>query len=523
MGAAPGRGLLRARPSRPPRADEVTGLRRGRRGARRGAWLRRSAAATCPRSHELFVAVTATGHAREEDALVGRDGARPGDSIGVTGALGGAGAGLLLLERKLGGLDAGAGRGADRAPACARALESRPAGRSRAAGVHAMIDVSDGIASDAVRLAERSGVLVEVLLAQTPDRGRRGGRRRAGRPRPDRARGDRRRGLRAALRGAGRGGEADRDGSGQGWRAGHLDRSCSRGNRRQAAWRRRNGAVAPWLGPPGPVAGPSCASLMMIATATRSGSTVYEWHASCRLRFRCFRFRVVFMALHRGYRRSLKPAPYDCRPTGRPAVPGRTAGSRRDEASRTLIATVALTVLPAAAAQAALVGEFDAAIRNVRPWGAYTVVASARVYDTTGAPAPRLARATVHFPYGASLRSRFLTSRYFCDAREAGRRSRPRDLPRGRVCVRFAPARRPSRDRGAGSRRASGSSSHRAARGARRRHESRDRDPRPGERALPCLELRRAARFSGPRAAHRLELRLPPRAAHDPAAAAADR
>ena len=83
---------------------------------------------------------------------------------------------------------------------------------------------------------------------------------------------------------------------------------------------------------------------------------------------------------------------------------------------RTLIATVALTVLPAAAAQAALVGEFDAAIRNVRPWGAYTVVASARVYDTTGAPAPRLARATVHFPYGASLRSRFLTSRYFCDA-----------------------------------------------------------------------------------------------------------
>jgi hypothetical protein len=66
-------------------------------------------------------------------------------------------------------------------------------------------------------------------------------------------------------------------------------------------------------------------------------------------------------------------------------------------------------------AQARLVGEFDAAIRNVRPWGAYTVVASARVYDTTGVPAPRLASATVHFPRGASLRDAFLSSRYWCD------------------------------------------------------------------------------------------------------------
>ena len=111
--------------------------------------------------------MTATGHAREEDTLVGRGGARPGDSIGVTGALGGAGAGLLLLERKLGGLDAELGEAL-----IARQLRPRPrveAGRAlAAAGVHAMIDVSDGIASDAVRLAERSGVLVEVLLSQIP-------------------------------------------------------------------------------------------------------------------------------------------------------------------------------------------------------------------------------------------------------------------------------------------------------------------------------------------------------------------
>jgi len=83
---------------------------------------------------------------------------------------------------------------------------------------------------------------------------------------------------------------------------------------------------------------------------------------------------------------------------------------------RLLISTLLLlAVAPAQGAQGKLVGEFDAAIRNVQPWGAYTVVASGRVYDTTGAPAPRLANATVHFPRGASLRSAFLSRRYWCD------------------------------------------------------------------------------------------------------------
>jgi hypothetical protein len=83
---------------------------------------------------------------------------------------------------------------------------------------------------------------------------------------------------------------------------------------------------------------------------------------------------------------------------------------------RRLFALAFLVLLvPAGHADAKLVGEFDAAIRNVRTWGGYTVVASARVYDTTGAPAPRLARAIVHFPRGASLRRRFLSRRYFCD------------------------------------------------------------------------------------------------------------
>lgn len=78
-------------------------------------------------------------------------------------------------------------------------------------------------------------------------------------------------------------------------------------------------------------------------------------------------------------------------------------------------AWLALVLAPVPAAQADLVGQFDAAIRNIRPWGAYTVVASTSVYETSGAPAPRLASAVVHFPRGASLRGAFLRKRFFCD------------------------------------------------------------------------------------------------------------
>jgi thiamine-monophosphate kinase len=119
------------------------------------------------RGDELVVSVTATGHADDEAELVGRDGARAGDRVGVTGALGGAAAGRILLERKLGGLDAETG-----AALIARQVRPRPAieaGQALArAGSDAMIDVSDGIASDAARIAERSGVLVEVLLDTLP-------------------------------------------------------------------------------------------------------------------------------------------------------------------------------------------------------------------------------------------------------------------------------------------------------------------------------------------------------------------
>jgi thiamine-monophosphate kinase len=110
------------------------------------------------RAPVLTLAITVVGHAASPERLVGRDGAEPGDVLVLSGELGGAAAGLLLLER----------------PDLASAVPERAAGGLRlrqlapsprlatglalaAGGARAMIDLSDGLGGDAVHLAAASG------------------------------------------------------------------------------------------------------------------------------------------------------------------------------------------------------------------------------------------------------------------------------------------------------------------------------------------------------------------------------
>jgi thiamine-monophosphate kinase len=90
----------------------------------------------------LTASMTVVGWATDVDRVVGRDGAEVGDLVGVTGRLG--------------------GRPARPWP---RLREGRALAR---AGAKAMIDLSDGLASDAGHVGRASGVSVEIELSRLP-------------------------------------------------------------------------------------------------------------------------------------------------------------------------------------------------------------------------------------------------------------------------------------------------------------------------------------------------------------------
>ena len=117
------------------------------------------------RAAVITISVTLLGEAQR---VVPRNGGRPGDLLYVSGTLGDARLGLRLLKR---GIGPGAGSGTDH---LLRAfLDPRPqTALGRRLGVlepvSAMIDLSDGLSLDLVRLCRESGCGAEIDLGKLP-------------------------------------------------------------------------------------------------------------------------------------------------------------------------------------------------------------------------------------------------------------------------------------------------------------------------------------------------------------------
>lgn len=178
MGGRPSLALIALGLGSGLKAEWLGGLYRGIADACRQYGLKIGGGDTF-RTDRLTLAVTVLG-TPPKDGVVGRRGAREGDLLYVTGELGDAAAGLAYLkarqlEGRLKGKTRKSGRGKTAEEmAVALARLNRPVARlaegeaAAGAGASAMIDVSDGLAGDAIHLAAASGVGVTIHAEALP-------------------------------------------------------------------------------------------------------------------------------------------------------------------------------------------------------------------------------------------------------------------------------------------------------------------------------------------------------------------
>jgi thiamine-monophosphate kinase len=111
------------------------------------------------RADQVVISVTAHGDLEGLEPVL-RSGAKPGDILAVAGTLGKAAAGLSLLQSEI----ADAKNAFDELVSIQlRPMPPIPAGvLANKAGATSMLDVSDGLAKDASRIAKASGVTVQI-------------------------------------------------------------------------------------------------------------------------------------------------------------------------------------------------------------------------------------------------------------------------------------------------------------------------------------------------------------------------